>query len=382
MSQHRSRLASIAIAAVAALPAVLPDGAQAAARGCSGRLCHAQVGPFECAVARCRSTTTGRAVRRSRSRYPRCRRPTRSAGSARCSSTPAGRAVPASTYVLCAGPLLYTDEVRARFDLVGFDPRGHHPQHALRCFGSDAQWPPFPPFAFPLTREEEQAWIAVDRALDRACASAAARSATTCRRPTWRATWTCCASGRRRASSPTPASPTAPTSASPTPTCSRTGARARRRRRAGPDRVVDRPRRCEGNAGPVLDAAAQRRRRAGDTAGVLPAVRRRRPACAFSGGAAARFAALAARLRTQPVEATSRTASADGRLLDPDRHHARRRMYDARELGRLRAVPGRSRVAGRRRVARGRRRRLRARRCRRVPRAAGASPAAASRRST
>ena len=32
-------------------------------------------------------------------------------------------------YVLVAGPFLYTDEVRARFDLVGFDPRGIARQH-------------------------------------------------------------------------------------------------------------------------------------------------------------------------------------------------------------------------------------------------------------
>ena len=46
-------------------------------------------------------------------------------------------------FVLFAGPELYTPEVRARFDLVGFDPRGIIRSTPLRCFGSEAEWPPF-----------------------------------------------------------------------------------------------------------------------------------------------------------------------------------------------------------------------------------------------
>jgi hypothetical protein len=38
--------------------------------------------------------------------------------------------------VVGAGPILYTPEVRARFDLVGFDPRGIARSTALRCFGT------------------------------------------------------------------------------------------------------------------------------------------------------------------------------------------------------------------------------------------------------
>ena len=53
------------------------------------------------------------------------------------------------------------------------------------------------------------------------------------------------------------------------------GARARRRRRAGPDRLVDRARRRGGHRA-LLDAPAQRRRRTGDARRVLPAVRRGR----------------------------------------------------------------------------------------------------------
>ncbi len=35
-----------------------------------------------------------------------------------------------------AGQFLYSDEVRARFDIVGFDPRGIMTSSPLRCFRS------------------------------------------------------------------------------------------------------------------------------------------------------------------------------------------------------------------------------------------------------
>jgi len=73
-------------------------------------------------------------------------------------------------FALFAGPFLYSDEVRARFDIVGFDPRGVGRSTALRCFGSPRQWGPyFTPFAFPLTPEEEAQWEAADRYVADAC---------------------------------------------------------------------------------------------------------------------------------------------------------------------------------------------------------------------
>ena len=77
-------------------------------------------------------------------------------------------------FVLFAGPFLYTEELRARFDLVGFDPRGIARSTALRCFGSPRQWTPyFTPFAFPITLEQADVWEAADRYLDDACAQRA-----------------------------------------------------------------------------------------------------------------------------------------------------------------------------------------------------------------
>ena len=57
-------------------------------------------------------------------------------------------------------------ELRASFDLVGFDPRGIARSTALRCFGNQRQWAPvFTPFAFPTTAGQEAIWEAADRFL-------------------------------------------------------------------------------------------------------------------------------------------------------------------------------------------------------------------------
>jgi pimeloyl-ACP methyl ester carboxylesterase len=67
---------------------------------------------------------------------------------------------------------LFPAAVLARFDVVGFDPRGIFRSTQLRCFNSTAEWAPyFTPFAFPSDEEEERVWIAADRYLDRACAA-------------------------------------------------------------------------------------------------------------------------------------------------------------------------------------------------------------------
>ncbi len=79
-------------------------------------------------------------------------------------------------FALFAGPYLYSDEVRARFDIVGFDPRGIGRSTALRCFGTPRQWTGYyTPFAFPTTPEEEAIWEAADRYLLDACEQRAGR---------------------------------------------------------------------------------------------------------------------------------------------------------------------------------------------------------------
>jgi pimeloyl-ACP methyl ester carboxylesterase len=63
-------------------------------------------------------------------------------------------------------------ELRGRFDIVGFDPRGVLGSTPLRCFTTfDQAFAVVPPFAFPYTRAEEDVQHADDIALASACAS-------------------------------------------------------------------------------------------------------------------------------------------------------------------------------------------------------------------
>src|SRR3954466_8941053 len=81
-------------------------------------------------------------------------------------------------YTVFAGPILYTPDGRARFRLVGFDPRGTNRSTALHCFGTDRQWQPyFTPFAFPSTPAEEQTWMNADLFVDASCAQRGQRVA-------------------------------------------------------------------------------------------------------------------------------------------------------------------------------------------------------------
>jgi pimeloyl-ACP methyl ester carboxylesterase len=69
------------------------------------------------------------------------------------------------------GPLLPL-ELRGRFDIVGFDPRGIMSSTPLRCFATfDESFSVLPPFAFPYTRAEEDTVQTLDRRFARACAS-------------------------------------------------------------------------------------------------------------------------------------------------------------------------------------------------------------------
>src|SRR5207342_916589 len=62
-------------------------------------------------------------------------------------------------------------ELRARFDIVGFDPRGIIRSTPLRCFNTfDQAVSVLPPFAFPVTPAEENVLRASDRKLATACA--------------------------------------------------------------------------------------------------------------------------------------------------------------------------------------------------------------------
>ena len=112
----------------------------------------ADLGPFECGTVQVPldyDTQSG-TISLSLVRLPAAD-PTRRIGS--LFLNPGGPGGSGVDFTLFAGPFLFTDEVRARFDLVGFDPRGIIRSSAFRCFGTDKQWDPyFTPFAFPSQR--------------------------------------------------------------------------------------------------------------------------------------------------------------------------------------------------------------------------------------
>jgi pimeloyl-ACP methyl ester carboxylesterase len=133
--------------------------------------CFADVGPYECGTVQVPLDYDGSAggtVSLAIVRLP-ASDPAHRIGS--LFLNPGGPGGSGVDFTVFAGPVLFTPEVRARFDLVGFDPRGIARSTALRCFGNEKQWAPiFAPFAFPITPEEEQQWIAGELYLDGACA--------------------------------------------------------------------------------------------------------------------------------------------------------------------------------------------------------------------
>jgi pimeloyl-ACP methyl ester carboxylesterase len=77
-------------------------------------------------------------------------------------------------FVQGLGRELYSPQVRARFDLVGFDPRGVARSTPLQCFDTTEEaLAALAPFPFPVTRQEERVWVRADRAWARACAERA-----------------------------------------------------------------------------------------------------------------------------------------------------------------------------------------------------------------
>jgi pimeloyl-ACP methyl ester carboxylesterase len=138
--------------------------------------CFQKLGPFECATVQVPldyDNPNGTTISIALTRLPATDQAHRIGSLFLNPGGPGGSGV---FEVVFGGPSLFTPEVRARFDLVGFDPRGVGHSTAVRCFGTDKQWAPyFTPFAFPSTPQEEQTWIAADLYLDANCAQRAGR---------------------------------------------------------------------------------------------------------------------------------------------------------------------------------------------------------------
>ena len=176
MKKLRAAMAAVALVCVCAGAAA--GEASAAPGKIAWSKCFSQLGPFECGTVQVPldyDSPNGATISIALVRLP-ATDPAHRIGS--LFLNPGGPGGSGVDYTVFAGPFLYTDEVRAKFDLVGFDPRGTNRSTALRCFGTDKQWGPyFTPFAFPSTPAEEEAWMNADLYLDSNCAQRGGRIA-------------------------------------------------------------------------------------------------------------------------------------------------------------------------------------------------------------
>jgi pimeloyl-ACP methyl ester carboxylesterase len=134
--------------------------------------CHKDVGQFECGTVQVPldyDQPNGATISISVVRLP-AGDPSRKIGS--LFLNPGGPGGSGVDFALQVAPFLYypNPDVRARFDIVGFDPRGVARSTALRCFGNDSQWTGLSTnFAFPLTLDEAAELEAADQYLNDAC---------------------------------------------------------------------------------------------------------------------------------------------------------------------------------------------------------------------
>jgi pimeloyl-ACP methyl ester carboxylesterase len=175
---HRGRSIIAALVAPTLLLFGFPVAGHAGPSKVAWSTCYRELGPFECGTVQVPldyNQPNGATISLALVRLP-ARDPSHRIGS--LFLNPGGPGGSGVDFTLFAGPFLYSSEVHARFDLVGFDPRGTNRSTALQCFGTPKQWgPAFTPFAFPSTPEEEQIWIAADHFLDAACAQRGGRIA-------------------------------------------------------------------------------------------------------------------------------------------------------------------------------------------------------------
>ncbi|NNF55910.1 MAG: alpha/beta fold hydrolase [Acidimicrobiales bacterium] len=87
-------------------------------------------------------------------------------------SNPGGPSGSGVEFTLFSAPLAFSPELRANFDIIGFDPRGILLSTPARCYGNykNRAQDAFQNAAFPITDAEKAAWLAGDDALQAACA--------------------------------------------------------------------------------------------------------------------------------------------------------------------------------------------------------------------
>jgi pimeloyl-ACP methyl ester carboxylesterase len=163
-------VSALVLAGIVGSAPMAASGPVAAASHLRWTPCFVDFGPFECTFVRVPldyDRPSGTRISLPLVRLPAANPSLRQGSVFINPGGPGGSGVEA---VVGAGQVLFTQDVRDRFDIVGFDPRGIIRSNQLRCFRTTEEWEPyFTPFAFPITRAETRAWIAADRYLDRAC---------------------------------------------------------------------------------------------------------------------------------------------------------------------------------------------------------------------
>ncbi|GAB4200343.1 MAG: alpha/beta hydrolase [Roseiflexaceae bacterium] len=139
--------------------------------------CYRESGyPFECATIRVPlnySRPNGSKITIAMARLP-ASDPARKIGS--LFLNPGGPGGSGVDFVVGIGPFLYSDEVRARFDLIGFDPRGIARSTPLRCYPTtEDAIADTAPVAFPVTATDIELWQQSNQALVEACDRRAGR---------------------------------------------------------------------------------------------------------------------------------------------------------------------------------------------------------------
>ncbi len=158
-------LVAAALASVAPMAAAAPPPV-----GVRWSPCHREFGPLECGTVQVRldyDNPNGAKISLAVIRL-RAGDPARRIGS--LFVNPGGPGGSGVNLVLFAGQFLFPPAVRDRFDIVGFDPRGVARSTQLHCYGTLRQRLSLrTPFPFPITEEEEAAWIAADRKFVESC---------------------------------------------------------------------------------------------------------------------------------------------------------------------------------------------------------------------
>jgi pimeloyl-ACP methyl ester carboxylesterase len=169
-AQRRRSLVGVVIATIVVGLAGTVPAVAAPKDGTNWSSCFREFGPFECAtvgVPLDYDKPNGALISIAMVRLPAANPALRKGSVFINPGGPGGSGV---DFAVGAAPVLFTQDVRDRFDIVGFDPRGILRSSPLRCFGTPKQWDPyFTPYAFPSTAAEVEVWKAADRYLDGAC---------------------------------------------------------------------------------------------------------------------------------------------------------------------------------------------------------------------